>query len=123
MKIKYEKTYLLLFLVSAVFFVIFRIPYRSYIYQNNFYDFHIADVAPNFFTVLLFVFLKKTNSSIHNNTVLCISTFIGLVFYDYFIQEHFYKGATIDILDIIASFFAAILSYFMVERIDKNYVK
>ncbi len=118
-----KKKYLFLFLVSSVFFVIFRIPYRSYVYQNNFYDFHIADIAPNFFAVLLFVFLKKTNKKKHNNTILCISTFIGVVVYEYFIQEHFYKGATVDIFDIIASFFAAILSYLIIERVDRNFVK
>jgi len=58
-RIKYinlKTIYAVLFLISSVLFAVFRLPYRQYVYENNVYDFHFADVAPNFFSVFMFVF-------------------------------------------------------------------
>jgi len=110
--------YLILFLLSLFIFILFRIPYRQYIYSNSIFDFYIADTAPNFIAVFLFVFLKKWQKKNIPNKLLTISTFLGLTFYELFIQTHVYKGAVIDRLDILATFIASIIAYFICQYID-----
>ncbi|MCL7752476.1 hypothetical protein [Polaribacter sp. Z022] len=115
-----KKKYFILFLIAIALFLFFRLPYRNYIYSNNFFDFYIADTSPNFFTVFLFVFLKKSQKKNHKNLQLCFFTFFGLILYEFFIQTKIYRGATIDNLDVIASLIAAVLCYFVCEKIDRK---
>ncbi len=113
------KKYLVFFIVTLLIFLFFRLPYRNYIYSNDIFDFFIADTAPNFLTIYLFVFLKKSQKIKYNNLVLIIFSFLGLVIYELFIQVHIYKGARIDLLDILASLIASISVYFICEKIDE----
>lgn len=112
--------YFVLLLSSIILFLIFRLPYRQYVYGNNIYDFHFADVAPNFFSVFMFVFFHKFISDEVTNKVICISTFFGLVFYEIYIQQYIYD-ATLDVLDILASFIGAFLCYKICNRIDNKF--
>lgn len=113
------KKYIVLFTVTLLIFLFFRLPYRNYIYSNNIFDFFIADTAPNFLTIYLFVFFKKSQKQPQNNLVLVVFSFLGLTIYELFLQTHIYKGARIDLLDILASFIASITVYFICEKIDK----
>ena len=121
----FKNKYLISLLISILLFIILRLPYRDYIYNNNLYDFHIADTAPNFFAILMFIFLNKWENNNNSNIKLAISSFFGLTIYEFFIQQHIYN-ATIDYLDVLASFVAAILAYFIcqkINRLDKNRIK
>ena len=115
------KKYFILFIITLFVFVFFRLPYRNYIYSNNIFDFFIADTAPNFIAVFLFVFFKKSQNKTHNNLALCFFTFLGLVVYEYYIQIHLYKGAAIDIFDAISSLIAAVIVYFICEKMDNKW--
>ncbi|KEO72011.1 hypothetical protein EL17_19020 [Anditalea andensis] len=69
---KLKAIYAILFLINPGLFLVFRLPYQQYIYENNVYDFHFADVAPNFFSVFMVVFFHKSLSNDVNNKVICI---------------------------------------------------
>jgi len=120
-----NKIYLKPLLITVVLFLLFRLPYRSYIYTNHIYDFYIADTAPNFFAVFLFVFLKKwqnTDSKLFKNNytlniVLIIASFLSMVFYELFIQKYF-TNAIIDIKDIYASLFASVVAFVVIQKMD-----
>ena len=113
------KKYLILFIITLLVFLFFRLPYRNFIYSNNIFDFFIADTAPNFLTIYLFVFFKKSQKIKHNNLMLVVFSFLGLTIYEFFLQTHIYKGARIDLLDILASLIASITVYFICEKIDE----
>jgi len=100
-------------------------PYRNYIYSNNINDFYIADTAPNFIAVFLFIFFKKwqnKNFTIFKtnftaNVVLAASSFLGMLFYELFIQKYF-AYAVVDINDIYASLLASVIGFFIIQKID-----
>ena len=112
-----NKIYLKLFLVTIVIFLFFRLPYRSFIYDNGIFDFYIADTSPNFFTVFLFVFYKKWQKTTIKNIILCLGTFLGLSIYELFIQKYM-SIATVDYNDIIASFVGCIVAYYTIQKMD-----
>lgn len=112
-----NKIYLKLFLVTIVIFLFFRLPYRSFIYDNGIFDFYIADTSPNFFTVFLFVFYKKWQKTTVKNITLCLATFLGLSIYELFIQKYM-SIATVDYNDIIASFVGCIVAYYTIQKMD-----
>ena len=107
--LKMKKKYLLLSIISIILFLYFRILYRPFIYKNNFFDFYVADTAPNFFPVLVFVFFKKYQDTSINTYIVSSAAFIGLTIYEFFIQHHIYTS-TFDWKDIFASLLASILA-------------
>lgn len=111
--------YLLLFIASAIFFLVMRLPYRKFIYQQGHWDLHIADTAPNFLAVLLFVFYKKCRGSVHSNQLLVSGAFLGLLLYELMIQTHIYD-ATIDVLDIIASLVGSSFAFLVCYYLDNK---
>jgi hypothetical protein len=119
---RYQKIQILLLIASIIIFIIFRIPYREFIYENNYFDFYIADVAPNFWTVPMYFFFKKSFKKFPSNIRLALGSFLGLVVYEILIQRYIYI-AIIDYRDIIASLVAAILTYFLCEYLDKKLLK
>ncbi|MFS4415350.1 hypothetical protein [Maribacter sp. 2307ULW6-5] len=121
------KIYRILFIFTLALFLFFRLPYRSYVYANDIFDFFIADSAPNFYAVFLFVFLKKGQKNAlyrkkikkqHHNIFLALSALLAFITYEFTIQIYAYPGARIDKYDVLASFIAFILVYFLCERID-----
>ena len=114
-----QKNYILLLIVSIIIFIIFRFPYREFIYENNIYDLYIADVAPNFWAVPMYFFFKKSFKKSPSNIRLALGSLLGLVVYEIWIQKYIYN-AIFDYRDIIASLVAAILTYFLCEYLDKK---
>jgi putative effector of murein hydrolase len=112
--------YLLATILSVLIFFIFRIPYRNYIYLNKINDFFIADVAPNFLGVFVLVYYYKWTAKDNLNSLfICSAVFVGLSFYEIFIQK-FMISQTIDFLDVIASLLGSICCYFSCVLIDKT---
>jgi len=112
--------YLLATILSVLIFFIFRIPYRNYIYLNKINDFYIADVAPNFLGVFVLVYYYKWTAKDNLNSLfICSAVFVGLSFYEIFIQK-FMISQTIDFLDVIASLLGSICCYFSCVLIDKT---
>jgi len=117
---KTRKYYTVLFIISFILFLFFRLPYRNFIYSKHLFDFYIADTAPNFFVIFLFVFLKKINNDAKiSNFHLVLFSFIGIVIYEVFIQSYF-KYATIDYKDILASLLASLIVFFIIKHKDNN---
>tara|TARA_R110000823_G_scaffold309225_1_gene433282 strand:+ start:369 stop:758 length:390 start_codon:yes stop_codon:yes gene_type:complete len=114
-----QKIYILLLIVSVIIFIIFRFPYREFIYENNYFDFYIADVAPNFWAVPMYFFFKKSFKKSPSNIRLALGSFLGLVVYEIWIQKYIYN-ATLDYLDILASLISSIVFYFLCEYLDKK---
>lgn len=114
-----KRKYLLLFIANAIIFLVMRLPYRKFIYQNGHWDFHIADTAPNFLAVLLFVFYKKHRGSVHSNQLLVSGAFLGLLLYELVIQTQIYD-ATIDVLDIIASLAGSLFALLVCSYLDNR---
>jgi len=114
--------YTILFVITSLLFIVFRFPYRTFIYRYDLFDFYIADTSPNFLAVLMFVFFKKRQKNKHNNFQICFFSFVGLVIYEFFIQIHIYPGATIDLLDVISSLLASVISYFICNYFDSKIV-
>lgn len=102
-----------------VLFFYFRIIYRPYIYKNDIFDFFIADTAPNFFPVLVFVFFKKFKDISINTYLVSSGAFIGLTLYEFFIQQYIYNS-TFDWNDIIASLIASFLAVIICFLIEKK---
>ncbi|RPA66005.1 hypothetical protein EF405_21150 [Cyclobacteriaceae bacterium YHN15] len=114
-----KNPYLWATIFAVILFLVFRIPYRNFIYLNGINDFHIADVAPNFIGVFILVYYYKWSTKDYlNNLFICSAVFIGLSFYEVFVQK-FMISQTIDLLDVLASFLGSIFCYFSCIRIDK----
>lgn len=116
-----EKKYLFLFFLTLGFFFFFRFPYREFIYTNGISDYHIADTAPNFFGVFLFVFLKKSQKKKHSNILLCSGAFLGMIAYEYVVQP-FVGFATVDFFDLLASLFASLIVFSVCNRVDTKQI-
>lgn len=117
-----KTVYLVCLLLASALFLIFRLPYREYIYNNSVYDFYVADTAPSFFAVIMFVFLQKIRwKTLFSNIFICTCAFLGASVYELFIQQHIYR-ATLDWRDTSASFLAGILSFFICKYIDSRHL-
>lgn len=103
--------------MSVVLFLFFRIPYRTFIYERDYFDFYIADTSPNFFSVLVLVFYFKWSSKEKlNNFFICLSVGLGLVIYEYL--QNFLSAQTVDYKDVIASLFGFLISYYICNYFD-----
>lgn len=116
-----KSKYFYLSIISSILFIFFRFFYRNYIYSHNIFDFYIADTAPNIFPVFMYVFYKKHKEPSINVYLLCLGAFLGLTFYELFIQKHIYN-ATLDINDIIASLLASLVALLICNKIDYEYL-
>ena len=121
MNLNLKQKYLILMSVSILIFMVLRIPYRNYIYDNHLWDFYIADTSPNFFAVLMFVFYKKWKSTTSDSLLISSGAFFGLLIYEYLIQIHIYD-ATIDHLDVIASLFGAVTAYSICRLLNNTHL-
>lgn len=90
---KPNRTYLRLLGISGIVFLILRLPYRSYIYEHDIFDFYIADTAPNFLVVFMFVFLRRSHSSVESALMLATMSGLGVLGYE------FIQGKTILFFD------------------------
>ena len=112
-----KKTYLYLFGLASILFLLIRLPYRSYIYEHGLFDFYIADTAPNFLTVFMFVFLRRSRSSEESALMLATMSGLGVLVYE------FIQGKTIlffDWRDVVATIFAALLAYPCIVYVDRK---
>ncbi len=112
-----KKTYLYLFGLTSILFLLIRLPYRSYIYEHGLFDFYIADTAPNFLTVFMFVFLRRSLSNQESALLLSTMSGVGVLVYE------FIQGKTIlffDWRDVVATIFAALLVYPCIVYVDRK---
>lgn len=114
---KPNRTYLRLLGISGIVFLILRLPYRSYIYEHDIFDFYIADTAPNFLVVFMFVFLRRSHSSVESALMLATMSGLGVLGYE------FIQGKTIlffDWRDVTATIVAALLVYPCIVYLDRK---
>ena len=114
---KPNRIYLKLLGISGIVFLILRLPYRSYIYEHGLFDFYIADTAPNFLTVFMFVFLKRSLSNQESALLLSTMSGVGILVHE------FIQGKTIlffDWRDVIATVIAALLVYPCIVYLDRK---
>lgn len=114
---KPNRIYLKLLGILGIVFLIFRLPYRSYIYEHGLFDFYIADTAPNFLTVFMFVFLRRSLSNQESALLLSTTSGLGILVYE------FIQGKTIlffDWRDVIATVIAALLVYPCIVYLDRK---
>ena len=112
-----KKTYLYLFGLASILFLLIRLPYRSYIYEHGLFDFYIADTAPNFLTVFMAVFLRRSRSSKESALMLATMSGLGVLVYE------FIQGKTIlffDWRDVMATVIAALLVYPCIVYLDRK---
>ena len=113
----HKRAYLCLFGFSSLLFLVFRLPYRSYIYEHGLFDFYIADTAPNFLTVFMAVFLRRSRSSKESALMLATMSGLGVLVYE------FIQGKTIlffDWRDVMATVIAALLVYPCIVYLDRK---
>lgn len=113
-----NRTYFGFFGIIGLLFLFFRFPYRNYIYQHDFFDFYIADTAPNFFTVFMFVFLRRSLSKQESAILLATMAGAGVLVYE------FIQGQTVlffDWKDVCATVLATLLVYPCIVYFDKKY--
>ena len=109
--------YLKLLGISGILFLLSRLPYRTYIYEHGLFDFYIADTAPNFLTVFMFVFLRRSLSNQESALMLSTMSGVGVLVYE------FIQGKTIlffDWRDVMATVIAALLVYPCIVYLDRK---
>lgn len=114
---KPNRIYLRLLGISGIVFLILRLPYRSYIYEHDIFDFYIADTAPNFLTVFMAVFLRRSHSSEESALMLATMSGLGVLVYE------FIQGKTIlffDWRDAMVTVIAALLVYPCIVYLDRK---
>ena len=121
--IKLSKKQRIGFLLLSVLFVLcaalMNLLYRPYIYQNNIFDFHIADSNSNFFAVpaaICFWFsIAKSTVSRLMYSPLYFS--VGFVLYEFI-------GLTYDVYDILATIISGCICFmvirFMIKRENRS---
>ncbi|MDX1373218.1 MAG: hypothetical protein R3321_12145 [Nitrososphaeraceae archaeon] len=93
--------------------------YRPYIYENNIYDFHIADTLGNTFGTLptiFFLIAILSNDTSKGNYLIKLGTLSVIVFE----LVHPLLGKPIDVFDIIATILAGFVSYLIYNGIFKD---
>ena len=99
----------ILLLITALLLAWF---YRPYIYSNQIYDCHFADFFPNLFAVpttyaFLHIFCQD-----RQKVKRLLGITVGILVYE-FIQLHI---GGFDILDILATFIGAFMTYIIISR-------
>lgn len=112
-----QKMYLCLAGLSLLLFLFFRLPYRNYIYEHGLFDFYIADTAPNFLTVFLFIFLRRSSTNEDNPYLLVIMSGVGLIIYELVQRKSI---LFFDPKDIIATLLAVVIAGFSIKWLDKT---
>lgn len=93
--------------------------YRPYIYNNEIYDFHIADTLGNTFGTLptiFFLIAILSNDTTKGNYLIKLGTF-SVIMFEF---AHPLLGKPIDIWDIIATILAGLVSYSIFNGIFKD---
>ncbi|MFC0264612.1 hypothetical protein [Fontibacter flavus] len=118
-----KKNYLSLFLLSILIFVLFRFPYRTFIYSEGIFDFYVADTSPNFLSVFVYVFYHKWRFANHRSSIfLILSILLGLIFYEIVFQR-FISIQTFDFKDLIASFLGSVICFFVCLKFENRKFK
>lgn len=115
-----KRIYLILTTSSIILFLFFRFPYRTYIYDNNVFDFYIADTSPNFIAIFILLFYFKWQKPMVKNISLCVLVFIGLAIHE-FITQSLLSLSVIDMKDIYASAIGSIIAYFTLVKLDNKF--
>jgi hypothetical protein len=93
--------------------------YRPYIYQNQIYDFHIADTLGNTFgtmPTIFFLIAILSKDTIKGKYLIKLGTMSVIVFE----LAHPLLGKAIDIWDIIATIITGFFSYFFYNTLFQN---
>ena len=118
--IKLSKKQRIGFLLLSVLFVLcaalMNLLYRPYIYENNIFDFHIADSNSNFFAVPAAICFwlsieKSTTLSRLMYSPLYVS--VGFVLYEFI-------GLTYDVYDILATIISGCICFIVICFIIKR---
>lgn len=113
-----QKKYLLLFLLSAVLFLLLRFPYREFVYSHQVFDYYIADTSPNLFALLLYVFYHKwRHPNKESSLFLILGALGGLIFYEVVIQPMILIQ-TFDEKDIVASALGSIICSVICMKVE-----
>lgn len=113
-----KKVYFRPLVIVIILFLILRFPYRNYIYNNQIFDFYIADTSPNFLAIFMCVFFERMTSK-HNDGLLMICLIIlgAILTYEIIIQPYLF-AQTYDSKDIIASFLSLPICFFICKKIE-----
>ena len=111
--IKLSKKHRIGFLLLSVLFVLcavlMNLLYRPYIYENNIFDFHIADSNSNFFAVpaaiCFWLSIEKFTVSRLMYSPLYVS--VGFVLYEFI-------GLTYDVYDILATIISGCICFIVI---------
>ena len=117
--IKLSKKQRIGFLLLSVLFILcaalMNLLYRPYIYENNIFDFHIADSNSNFFAVpaaiCFWLSIEKSTVSRLMYSPLYVSA--GFVLYEFI-------GLTYDVYDILATIISGCICFMVICFIIKR---
>jgi len=112
-----NRIYFGFFGIIGLLFLFFRFPYRSYIYAHNVFDFYIADCAPNFLAVFLYIFLRRSSTNEDNPYLLVTMSGVALIIYE------LVQGKSIlfyDPKDIVATLLAVFIAGVSIKWLDKT---
>jgi len=120
-------TYRIIYFFTAAFWFIItetgRFIYRPYIYENNIYDYGIADSIGNSGGIIVQIYFMLTVFNSQGTKVFRVVAFltIGYIFYE-IIQPYLPKGVFdwLDIYGTLAGGVIALLFYLFLTKIIKN---
>lgn len=121
-----KKVYLLL-IMNIVISILFVNIYRTYIFVNQIFDFHIADSLLNLIAVIVFsniIFIVDKKDLYKNKLTECvtiISPVLGLLIYEF--SQNYLNIGTFDTYDIIFTLIGGIIAYFIKISYYDNVVK
>jgi hypothetical protein len=112
-------SYALIGLILGGISLLLHYFYRPFIYENDLYDFHFANVFPSLFAtpaIVFFYFGLSKEQTLKNKII--ISAYIGSVLYELLSLTGMHK--TFDILDIVALTVSMILLLLLPDRLRKK---
>ena len=107
------------FLLLAVLFVLcaalMNLWYRPYIYENNIFDFHVADSNSNFWAVpaVICFWLSVSKSTVSHLKYAPLYVSLGFVLYEF-------MGLTYDVYDLIATLISGCICFVVIWRMLKR---
>ena len=118
--LKITKKRIFFFVVFILMFIITEVGrkiYRLYIYENDIFDFWIADTIGNFTGTMAIIFFDFAiiNPAYKAGRIVLIFITFGLIVYEF--AQYFSPRSVLDWRDIVATMIAGLISLGIYERL------